>query len=280
MREFLVRRFLLGALYARQQEFLRRYPQMCCYSFDVISLFISVDGRYEREELELIRSRFRDYIAGRTVLDIGANIGNHTLVFAETAARVIALEPHPLTFRLLELNSRDRANVTLLNLGASDRHTVVQAFAPRGNMGGCSIGRHPDGEPVQIKVQPLDDLPGLHDVGLVKIDVEGHEEQAIRGMQKLLSAHLPLVVFEQKAELITDGTSTPVELLRTIGYSHFYSIERRTPWRFGFGRAGHVAEALLLGMPPPEAFLAPIDRLKPRDYSCLVAAPVALQHAG
>lgn len=119
--DLLARRFVFSYLYRRRDQLLARYPQMCCYALDTIAMHLSLDGRYEREELEFILTRFDGAIRGRTVLDVGANIGNHTLAFAERAARVVALEPHPVTFRLLELNVREADNVTPLNLGASDR---------------------------------------------------------------------------------------------------------------------------------------------------------------
>jgi FkbM family methyltransferase len=276
MRELLVRSLLMKALYSRQQEWLRRYPQMCCYAFDAISLHLTVDGRYEREELDLITSRFSEFIAGRTVLDVGANIGNHTVAFAATASRVIALEPHPTTFLLLQINTHKRPNVVIHNVGASDRRAKLQAGTPVGNAGGCSIGRHTGGELVDLEVQPVDELPGLEDVGLVKIDVEGHEEQALRGMEKLLRSQQPLVIFEQKAEVIRAGTSSSVELLRAWGYTHLYSIERRIPWRFRLGRPGHIVEAALLGAPAMVAMLEPVTSLEARDYPCLVASSAPL----
>jgi FkbM family methyltransferase len=271
MRQFLARKFVLHYLYRRQQEHLRRYRQMCCYAFDHISRHIAIDGRYEREEIDFILDRFRERIAGRTVLDIGANIGNHTLAFAEAGARVIALEPHPITFELLRLNTRSQSNVTALNVGASDRSARLKAVAPAGNAGGCSIGDGP-GEEVELEVQPVDELAELNEVVLVKIDVEGHEEQALRGMERLLREQAPLIVFEQNPEMIADGTSASVRLLRRFGYGHFYSLEKRNPWRFPFGRGGHVAEALLLGIPPLEAYLSPVSGLEQREYPCLVAS--------
>jgi FkbM family methyltransferase len=275
MRQFLARKFVLDYLYRRQQEHLARYPQMCCYAFDHISRHIAIDGRYEREEIEFILERFRERIAGRTVVDVGANIGNHTLAFAEVAARVIALEPHPVTFELLRLNTRNRPNVTVLNLGASDRHARLKGVVPVGNAGGCSIGDGA-GEEVELEVQPVDELPELSDVGLVKIDVEGHEEQALRGMERLLSQQRPVVVFEQNPDVIADGTSPSVRFLRSLGYAHLYSVEKRHRWRTQFGRPGHAIEALLFGIPPLEGFLAPVGQLERREYPCLVASTEAL----
>ena len=276
MRDLLARRFVMNYLYRRQQEALKHYPQMVCYAFDAITMHLAVDGRYEAEELEFILNRFRNRIEGRTVLDVGANIGNHSLAFAGLAAHVVALEPHPVTFRLLELNARHHGNITALNLGASDRAATVQAMTPLDNAGGCAIGGETDGERVQFKVQRVDDLPGLRDVGLIKIDIEGHEDHAIAGMERLLRDQKPLMVLEQNQDVIDAGTSPAILRLRNLGYNHLYSVEKRHPWRFPFGRLGHLAEGVLRGVPPLEARLEPIVSLEQRDYPCLVASTEAL----
>jgi len=266
----------MNYLFRKQQEALKRYPQMCCYAFDAITMHLAVDGRYEAEEIELILNRFRSRIEGRNVLDVGANIGNHSLAFAGLAAQVIALEPHPVTFRLLELNARRHRNITALNVGASDRAATMHAVTPLDNAGGCAIGGEIDGERVELKVQRVDDLPGLGDVGLIKIDVEGHEDQAIGGMERLLRDQKPLLVLEQNHDVIDGGTSPAIQRLKDLGYNYLYSVEKRHPWRFPFGRLGHTVEGVLRGVPLLEGRLELIGSLEPRDYPCLIASTEAL----
>jgi hypothetical protein len=126
---------------------------------------------------------------------------------------------------------------------------------------------------VELDVLPVDQLDDLGDVGLIKLDVEGHEEQALQGMQSLLRHNQPVIIFELNSDAIRSGTSASVDLLRNSGYKYFYSIERYTSWRFPFGKIGHVAEVLLRGTPPPEARLLPVQSFQNRDYPCLVASP-------
>ena len=65
-----------------------KYPQLVCYSFDHIAQYINFDGRYERRGLSYILDNLTRHISGKTVLDIGANIGNHTVAFASKAKQV------------------------------------------------------------------------------------------------------------------------------------------------------------------------------------------------
>lgn len=72
-----------------------------------------------------------------------------------------------------------------------------------------------------------------HPGSLVKIDVEDHELQAIRGMARMLNKDAPCVVFEQHAGDFRGGTSAVIEALRGLGYLSFFSVERAPSSRAG-----------------------------------------------
>jgi hypothetical protein len=55
------------------------------------------------------------------------------------------------------------------------------------------------------------------DIGLVKIDVEGHELEAFKGMKSLLKKNKPIILFEQNRGII-NGSSDEIEFLENIGY--------------------------------------------------------------
>ena len=73
---------------------------------------------------------------GLTALDIGANIGNHTIFFAEIFAKVIAFEPNPKTHSVLIINTNNLNNVVCLMVGASSRKTTLNFSVNELNMGG------------------------------------------------------------------------------------------------------------------------------------------------
>src|SRR6266851_3049216 len=115
---------------------------------------------------------------GDWALDIGANVGHYSMRMSElvgAAGRVIAFEPVPATFTLLAANARlfAHANVSLLNVAASDRTASV----------GMEIPRFPDGltnyyqarltgDPARLTILsvPVDALALPATVKLVKID--------------------------------------------------------------------------------------------------------------
>lgn len=159
-------------------------------------------GRYEEEYLQILASFSRP---DSVFLDIGANLGVFSLRLAPymRQGRIIAFEPNQgireLFERSVHLNGlRDRVQV--LPVGASDETAELVLEVPQGHAGGGHVLRaeEEDGRE-RIQVRPLDevleDLPSFH---LAKIDVEGHELHALRGMSKLLARSPEAVVLFEK----------------------------------------------------------------------------------
>lgn len=144
---------------------------------------------------------------GAWAIDIGANVGQYTRRFSELVGpegRVIAMEPIPSTFALLASNATlfPHQNVTLLNMAASDTTGIVRMTVPKLSSGlanyyMANISDHGDTAVVQC---PVDNLELKGRVALVKIDAEGHEYRAIKGMANLLSRDMPLVIAEGRDE--------------------------------------------------------------------------------
>jgi FkbM family methyltransferase len=270
-------------LHEQAAENLRTYPQLCCYSFDGIGIEINLIGRCDREALDRLTRIVAAAVAGRTIVDVGANIGNHAIAFAEVAGSVIALEPHPTTYRLLEMNVAALGNVTALNVGASDAAARVRAVRPRLNYGGTAITDRPaapDESEWTFEVAPIDSIEAVAaaDIAMMKFDVEGHEPAALRGARQTILRHRPLIVMEQNAESIEDGSSEALEILKSYGYAHFMTLDTKLPWRSAQWLPGPVrkvfrlAEAALFGPPEYTAIVAPVDRLEPRSYPMLIAS--------
>lgn len=218
-------------------------PVVAVYAFDRIGHMINLEGRYEVGLLDCAFRflRERGLIHGVAV-DVGANIGNHSLYFADHFSNVVSLEPNPRLFDLLELNAMTRKNVRALRIGASDVNKEMSLGYDPTNMGGGQLWpERPDASrsfTVPVKVQKLDDLPELadHPIGLVKIDVEGHELRVLKGAATLIARSRPVVLFEQHAHEANGGSSDVVEWLKAQGYEAFFEV-RSLPslprtWKF------------------------------------------------
>jgi len=156
---------------------------------------------------------------GDWALDIGANVGQYTMRMAELvgpSGRIIALEPVPDTFSLLACNARlfAHANVTLLNVAASDRVALADMQIPRfasglSNYYQARLSAGKGG--LAVLTLPIDEL-SLPPVRLVKIDVEGHELPALHGMRGLLARDHPVIIVET-------GSQESMNLLGSLGYA-------------------------------------------------------------
>lgn len=281
--EWMRRESARSYLHSHAQEQFGRHPQMVCYSFDYIAIAINIDGRYDQAQLTFLEAMLAKHSAGKTILDVGANIGNHALAFSGLAQRVIAFEPHPRTVQLLRLNTEHRPNVEVVAVGASDRAATVRALSSGVNLGAATITDRAagDGEISWIfDIRPLDSLDwrSWGEIAVVKIDVEGHEPEAIRGATALLAANRPIVLIEQNPDAINNGTSDSFELLRAIGYSHFATLVSEWPWRTpqhlprAIRQASRLAEGALFGPPAEQVRLVAVERLEPRNYNILIAS--------
>lgn len=264
-------------LHRRSARFAADRPQPVIFAFDHIGHHINLHGRYEARELQTFME-WLNLIPGAadgTALDLGANIGNHSLFFAQHFKRVISFEPNPRTFKVLSLNAELVDNMRCLNLGLSSREGVARLRTSRTNTGGSSLTTEPSGEFADVQLKTLDSVvPAGENVKLIKIDVEGHEHEALLGARETLLAHRPIVLFEQHSDDFVGGRSPVVELLKSYGYARFASIESRPTWPFRAGGAARSAYLLLARLARGETLeVLERARFEPRFYSFLIAIP-------
>jgi len=168
---------------------------------------IAQHGSWEPHIMEIIRQYLKP---GDTYVDIGANVG----VMAFTAAsvvgpsgRVLAFEPHPDNVRNflagVAVNGFD--NVTLHGFALSDAQSV---FSLIGSSNGYLM---PGGQSVfQTVALPGDPiLADMPRIDFLKIDIEGHEPQALAGLDGMLRKHRPIVLGEFNPRCLRDHIGCP-----------------------------------------------------------------------
>ena len=147
---------------------------------------------FEFEILDFIRD---NYPIQRTIIDVGANIGNHALFFAnflQFYEYIICFEPVPDNFDLLVRNLNGYKGVKLYNHALSDKTQIVRMSVNRGNMGASRVAI--DGE-LEIQAHSLDRLY-YQNVSMIKIDVEEYEPEVLDGAQDTIARCHPLLVIE------------------------------------------------------------------------------------
>lgn len=155
-------------------------------------------GVYE----EPVRAAMRANLSpGDVCIDVGANIGVLTMLASKAvgaAGKVIAVEPNPDNVQLLYRNIAfsQAGNVHVLPLAASDRRAVF-SLTGRSNTHLVSARGAADGGGAFVQSVVLDEtLAHLTRLNFVKMDIEGHEPAALRGMRQLVDRHRPTLLVE------------------------------------------------------------------------------------
>ncbi len=177
------------------------------------SLGLAANGVFEPAESALCASLLRP---GDRVLDIGANLGYYTTLCAELVGAtglVDAIEPDPDNFALLDANTRElqaQGRVRLHALALSDRSGSARLFLSKDNAGMHRLYASVccDGPGIEVPARRGDEL-ALAPLDFVKIDIEGFEPYALRGLAatiahspqvKILSEYSPLAMLEAGAD--------------------------------------------------------------------------------
>ena len=184
------------------------------------------NGSFDSESHDVEYDRLHEWVRrGDWVIDVGANIGIYTAKLSEiveASGRVFALEPMPEMFELLAANMArcPLRNITLLNVAASDEIALRGMTVPKLESGLASYPlahlTDDDGE-VAVMCLPLEMLCLPKRIALIKIDVEGHELRAIKGMKNLLARDHPVLIVEGPSDEV-------VSYLETFGYSFEHAV--------------------------------------------------------
>jgi FkbM family methyltransferase len=232
-----------------------------CDLRDVVSREVCFTGRYEVQETALLQSALRP---GMTFVDVGANWGYYTLLAAHLVGprgRVLSLEPDPRLFRKLHdvVTDNSLAQVTAVQIAAAQQAGTLHmaGYDEHDENFGLSrvVVRASDPEAFAIEGRPLDDLldeARLGRIDLLKMDVEGFEGAALRGLERSLrDARIDRLLLElHPRQLIDHGDSARqvIASLRGSGY---------IPWRIDHSQAATRRAAY--GPAVPRTFLQPLS---------------------
>ena len=173
------------------------------FSNDLITNKIQRFGVYEPDLYGFLKAVLAK-IDKPVCLDAGANIGNHTLTLCQNSESVYAFEPIPFVYDVLvenvELNNFK--NLTAFNLALGDTESAEKIYIRKDtNVGTAMINPENTqgfGSGIDIKIVRGDDVlsQGLNRLDLVKMDVEGFETAAIKGLSETLTRNRPLFIME------------------------------------------------------------------------------------
>lgn len=235
-------------------------------------------GEYSKAEWDL----FAKIVGpGMTVIEVGANIGAHTIPLAlqvGPTGKVIAFEPQRLCFQLLCANAalNQLTNVVAHPYAVSvsdfgrERTITMPVYEPRQsfNFGGVPAGSMnlPNYVPIEsVPVVSLDEqISPLDHCRFLKLDVEGWEADVLRGAQALFLAERPVIYCENDRR---DRSEELVGLLRSYGYDLYWHLPPLfNPLNYARNRENvfpNVVSINMLCMPAgvrPPVPLKPVER--------------------
>jgi FkbM family methyltransferase len=195
--------------------------------------FVPRTHEWDAEEAFLASLDWR----GMTIYDVGGDQGLFTIFFAHRAGdqgQVVVFEPNPQSCQRIRQNVQHNGfrNVRIIPLGVGERRATLQftfpAFEPARGSAAPAIAnliKHEvSAAGCEIEVNSLDDeirrsgLPAPH---FIKLDVEGMEYYALKGMQETLKTHGPRLSIEIHGADLNDKRANVrqvVALLRELNY--------------------------------------------------------------
>jgi FkbM family methyltransferase len=191
-------------------------------SDQVMRRLIAATGDWEHDEAILFAAGLR---RGMTVVDVGAHVGYYTLLAAKKVGRfgrVLAVEPDPTNNALLRANvvRNHAACVHVLSAAAWSERTPLSLHPDSLNTGDGRVSRLAGG--VRVEGVPLDDvIPRRRHVHRIKIDAQGTDHVALRGMERIIHDSKPVVFVEFAPEWIRsfgDDPAAVIEYYRSIGF--------------------------------------------------------------
>jgi len=192
-----------------------RYGNMYVFGDDpTIGRSLDCYGEYCYPEVDLLLALLD---TNSFVLDVGANVGSHTLGFAPYVSKVVAFEPDPECHDLLAKNigMQDRGVARKISVNPIALSDSVQEVSTQFDYGKTKVT--PGGSIVQTK---LDNIQGFPRIDLIKIDVEGMEYNVLKGAQNTITYFRPILFIEmQDASL----NSLVFDFLDNLSYNMYWA---------------------------------------------------------
>jgi FkbM family methyltransferase len=133
----------------------------------------------------------------RDFLDIGAHIGYYAAYLSPLVRRAYAFEPDPRNLPGLRENATLSRNIDVVEMAVSSRNGVADFFTGRSSSTGSLNDQ--GGSAITVPMTTIDAFVAAHpdiDVGLIKTDIEAHDLEALRGMEKTVAEFQPLILTE------------------------------------------------------------------------------------
>ncbi len=202
-----------------------RYGAMAYITHDsYIGRSLDMYGEFSPGEAALFAQLLKP---GMTALDVGANMGAHSVLFAQKVGpqgRVISYEPQRVIYQLLSANAmmNGHMNIEARMAAAGSAKGEIKVppvnYGQAGNYGSLALGGYQQGE--TVPVETIDSL-NLQQCHFIKIDVEGMEAEAIKGAVETIRRCRPMLYVENDRR---EKSADLINLLFSLDYRLYWHL--------------------------------------------------------
>ena len=191
----------------------------------------------DENEIELLE-RFIE--PGTDSIDVGVYRGVYSYEMSKYSKNVHSFEPNPIIFEYINKNLKKIINnIFLYNYALSNKNEVIDLKVPIRNekynrenfeefyeLGRATI--HQENtfkryEKFQITSKKIDEFNFKNNISFIKIDVEGHELEVIKGGEEIISKNKPILLVEIEERHSQSKVSDTINYINKLGYiSHYY----------------------------------------------------------
>lgn len=204
-----------------------RYGQMLYNIYDqYVGRSLDLYGEYSEGEVAMFRQIVHP---GQVIVEVGANIGAHTVFLAQhvgPSGKVLAFEPQRILFQVLCANMalNNIPNVYCFQQALGAATAIVKLpqinYQKDYNFGGVALRYYADGE--DVSVTTLDSY-NLQRCDLLKVDVEGMENQVLRGAVATIERLKPMLYVENDRK---DQSAALIRYIDSLGYTMYWDKPR------------------------------------------------------
>lgn len=180
-------------------------------------------GANEKQEIEILKKYLKE---DGVVIDIGANVGGHSIAFANTApkGKIFAFEPSSKAYKILIRNAKQLNNVTPLKKAISNKigTAIFHQASDSGYSGLKDTKRKRITKIYSVPTTTIDNFVSgqkLDKLDLIKIDVEGTEADIILGAWDTVSKFRPIIFCEICEN--HDSNEKTIDLIESFGYNSY-----------------------------------------------------------
>ena len=202
----------------------------CLYNIHDIYVGQSIHnyGEFSQSEVALFSQICKP---NDTVIEVGANIGTHTQVFSKLVGDggfVYAFEPQRIVFQTLCANMalNSITNVFAIHSALGKKNGFVHIpsidYTKPYNYGGISVDNFESGE--KVRLEKLDDYrDDIRRLALLKIDVEGMEEDVLKGAKQLILKYMPYMYIENDR---IEKSYALLKYIDSLGYRMYWHLPK------------------------------------------------------